>query len=187
MPDSQNPEHVRKLIQEFQLKGQNLIPTVTGEIVPTIQVADLSTSTSVQDRPAVQGTIGAASGAGNQNRLGLGNPAGSQISLLVDSVTVWQQLADVFHIQIGGYTGGPVGLWRDGLLAGDAVAGTFRVAATAVVLDAIQYPILALTALTVQLNWKVAAGTSIWVQQQNQNETLHAVWMWRERDLLPGE
>ncbi|GAG98288.1 unnamed protein product, partial [marine sediment metagenome] len=42
MPDSQNPEHVQKLIREFQLKGQNLIPTVTGEIVPTIVIGDLT-------------------------------------------------------------------------------------------------------------------------------------------------
>ena len=188
MPDSQNPEHVQKLIREFQLKGQNLIPTVTGEIVPTIQIADLSTETRADDRLAALGQIGAASGAGNQNVIVLANPAGSGVVGFIDRITVHQPNADFFAISIEPTTGtGASGFWRDTRELGAPKCQTFALTPVAAVLDPLQFVLLAATEFVLELGIILLPARWIEIRQLNQNETLHVNFFFRERDLLAGE
>lgn len=192
MPDSQNPEHVRKLISEFQLKGANLIPTVTGEIVPTVLVADLSVEKRATDRLAMGGVLGAASGAGKQNRLILENRAGSETLLILEKFNAITQAADTVEIVLSTGTSGAAGAaqWRDARLAGEPSGTTGRVAATAAVLGINQVIATDATAFDhkwIDLELIMPPGTQLFIQQQTQNVTLSVLFLWRERDLLPGD
>lgn len=189
MPDSQNPEHVKKLIDEFQLKGANLIPTITGEIVPTVMVADLTAEGGRSvDRLCAIGILGAAAGAGNQNTLHLANPAGSNVLAVVERIVVKQPNADIFHVAIvAGPASGAMGFYRDTRIVGTPSCQAFRNNAAAVVLDLFQFDLLAATDRDLELNFVLEPSNFIQITQQNQNETLSVNFFWRERDLLPGE
>ena len=189
MPDSQNPDHVRKIVAEFQLKGQNLIPTVTGEIVPTVLVADLTElEHAAEDKRAYGGIIGAAAGAGNQNQIGLSNVAGSGTLIMLDAIWVISQTADRFHMQmpVSTATGTP-GFFRDGRIVGRPIGQMFRATPAAVVLDPIQWATLALTTYKLEVGGTLVPGQVCRVQQLDQNETFHVNFFWRERPLKTSE
>jgi hypothetical protein len=193
MPDSQNPEHVQKLIREFQLKGANLVPTVTAEIVPTVLVADLTAvGPQSQDRLCFGGVLAAASGAGNQNRLAIQNPSGSDTLVVVEAVWFEGAAADwvvpiarAFTFVASGFKG-----FRDSRLTGSPVGETARGTQAAAVLGAppIQVQITG-TDTTRLIPWQhaLAPNTALEFTQQNQNTAINFGVLWRERPLIPGE
>lgn len=190
MPDSQNPEHVRKLIREFQLKGANLIPTLTGEIVPTVLVADLTAAgPQAQDRIAFGGQIGTAAGVGDVNRLSLSNPAGSGSLILVDRIWSWNNTnADEIEVTIASAAlTGAAGAFRDLRLTGEPVALLTRTAVTSGVLSPFKFTLLADTVLEIDMHIILTPNTRVDVIQLNDNNPLQADFLWRERSLLPGE
>ena len=96
MPDSQNPDHVRLLIQEFQLKGINLVPTVTGEIAPVVLIADLTK----QDPEGgwAQGGVSVSPAVGFIPQAAIENPANSGVILEVNQFAVSSATAaDLFR------------------------------------------------------------------------------------------
>ena len=188
MPDSQNPDHVRKIIAEFQLKGQNLIPTVTGEIVPTVLVADLTSEERPEDRWAIGGVASGAAGAGNQTLIALANPAGSGVVLLLERFWLHQPNADIVsaEVQIAVTVGTPQ-VWRDTRLPGETTGVVTSFALASAVLPAMQWALVAATTLDVIFPAVLMPGTSIRLRQLNANETLSGGFFWRERNLLPGD
>lgn len=190
MPDSQNPEHVRKLIDEFQLKGANLIPTVTAEIVPTVLVADLTAvGPQSQDRLCWGGVIGAASGAGNQRNVRLLNPAASQTLMVVEKLWCFNRTAaDFIELVIGaGGTGVAALGFRDTRILGTPVGQMVTNAAAAIVLSTVQYPISATAPTFLDIQIALTPGNFLRITQENQNQGITAGFLWRERDLLPTE
>lgn len=190
MPDSQNPEHVRKLIDEFQLKGANLIPTVTAEIVPTVLVADLTAvGPHSNDRLCWGGVLGAASGVGNQQNTRLLNPANSQTLLVVERVWCFNRTAaDHVEFIVGSGGSGTAALgFRDTRVAGLPVGQLISNAAAAKVLGIVQFPITVLAATFFDVQVVLTPNNFLRLTQENQNEGLTTGFLWRERDLLPVE
>ena len=193
MPDSQNPEHVRKLIREFQLKGANLIPTLTGEIVPTVLVADLTEDTSGIDRLAHGGRIGSLAGAANQSMVVLVNPPGSGILVTLEKWWAWSSAAGLDFVQFqvvlaSGITGNATA-WRDTQLLGEPVAQITRTTQVTAVLGVPQIPIddgAIFPPVVMKGRWVLAPADSFVVIQNVANLALHAMFMWRERDLVTG-
>jgi len=190
MPDSQNPEHVQKLIREFQLKGQNLIPTVTGEIVPTILIGDLTSEKRGEDRIAYGGLIGATSGAGNQQSHNLHNPVNSGALVILEHLFVYNQTADAttdaFQIVIS--TGGatPNMQHRDTRVTGQPVGAMVRTTGVAITLGVPWFYVPA-DGLHLDLEVILSPGKLLRCIQGATNEVFTTSWLWRERDLLTGE
>lgn len=192
MPDSQNPDHVRKIISEFQLKGQNLVPTVTGEIVPTVLVADLTAESRASDRLAWAGLIGAASGAGKQNVFVLENPAGTAVLAILEGLYLEGLVAGVFAIRlINAVAGaGTDGQWRDGRLQGEPACKVVRSTPATIVLTAPQFTCGARNTdipSRIDLNIIIPPGWYVQALQEEANDTALATFFWRERDILPGD
>jgi hypothetical protein len=189
MPDSQNPDHVRKLIEEFQLKGANLIPTITGEIVPTVLVADLTAEARAADRLCSGGRIGAAAGAGDINSITLYNPGNSGVLCLLDEIWVAPETADVVGLVITkGIPGtGTFQAFRDTRIPGEPVCGSTAATPAGIVLGIPQYAVPATVTTRIPVRYAIGPGYYFGVLQVKQNETLVVNFMWRERDLQPGE
>lgn len=193
MPDSQNPEHVRKLIAEFQLKGANLIPTVTGEIVPTVVVADLTAQgPQAIDRLAMGGLLGTASGAGNQNRLALSNPVGSGTLIVMEAFWVETAAADFVAPLFRNFAFTPGGFvqWRDSRLLGDPVGTMGSGVQGALVLGAPHYQTQVTATdshVQIPLVYTLAPGNSVEFTQNGQNAAINFGCIWRERTLTPGD
>lgn len=187
MPDSQNPEHVQKLVQEFQLKGGNLIPSITAEIVPTVLVADLSREARAEDRRGVVAVVGAAAGAGNQNVFDLVNPAGSGVLVHVESFWVKGAAIDNVGIDIiagGSATGNAV--WRDLRIAGRPACKILRSALAAAALPAVSWNV-ADVSLPLEINYSLTPGNRLRFRQDAQNTAMDLSIFFRERDLRTGE
>jgi hypothetical protein len=193
MPDSQNPEHVRKLIKEFQLKGANLIPTVTGEIVPTVLIADITAEgPQAEDRLAVGGLLAAASGAGNQNRLAIQNPAGSGTLIVLEAVWFEGAAADFVVPIVRAFTFTPGGFtfFRDTRLGGSPVGEVAAGTQVAAVLGAphIQVQITGTdTTSLIPYQHVLSPNNALEFTQQNQNTAINCGFLWRERTLPPGD
>lgn len=187
MPDSQNPEHVRKLIAEFQLKGANLIPTVTAEIVPTVVIADLSVDVRAEDRWGVGAVKGPASGAGNQNLFDITNAPNSGVIIYVDAFWVVGQAIDNVGIEIitPGATGGNTS-WRDSRQVGAPLAGVSVVAVAAAALPATSFNVAVLS-VPMPINYVLRPDTRLRFRQDAQNTAMDFAFFFRERDIRPGE
>jgi hypothetical protein len=187
MPDSQNPEHVRKLIAEFQLKGTNLIPTVTGEIVPTVLVADLTAAARAEDRPAWQGVIRPAAGAPNQNNATLSNPVGSGVVAVLEKIYVSTPAADEVELALDpGAIVLVASTWRDLRIAGAPSLGAFGNTRATQVLRADKFSTDVITP-PIEVDLVLPPNSSLRVTQGAANSTMHVLFFWRERDATPAD
>lgn len=192
MPDSQNPDHTRKIIQEFQLKGVNLVPTVTGEIVPTVKVADLVTDL---DRYAV-GTAFEAAVAGQQGVVKLFNAGSSGVLLLLDYILVRQSGgSNPIDVDLVLTAGGNAGAeaWRDGRLSGSPQGQVLsRTTATPGVSSIINWVSnngigTFTTSLLFPLGFVIDEAANVRVINGASNIDFGVTFFWRERDKGPND
>lgn len=188
MPDSQNPEHARKLIQEFQLKGRNLVPTVTGEIVGTVQIADL----------VERGEVRRYAGTG-----ALQGQVAAQIAAIVVKNPSPSVVIEIVHAQAGsettqGISAGFIpslatalsagGIWQDGTLPGFPAGGlvTFNQGGNPFSNPMI-FRVLADTNWGFNPHVTLLEGQAWGFAGLTANTSLFASFIWFERDRLPGE
>jgi len=190
MPDSQNPEHTLALIREFQLKGINLVPTVTGEISPVVLIADLTAALPQVVRQA-QGGATRAAAVGFVGQIQVFNNAGSGI------------VAELYQLAVslgtaGAFNHGPfvstqptqiTGQWQDRRLVGTPSCEIMSAAdsATTQLVNPAIYLSLADTVNTIPLNVTLPPGTGWLAESTTQNDLFVASFHWIERDPLPGE
>lgn len=188
MPDSQNPEHTRKLIEEFQLKGSSLIPTVTGEIVPVVLVENLASGDSVR-RYAHVG-IQQAAVASQKPMCKLHNPAGSRVLAVLYQVlssatnaNLWQSgpATNVFATVANGQF---VDRRLTGLPACEAQSQT---AAANILVRPALHRQGGTAPLIIPLNVVLPPGSGFLLEGQTNNTEGLVSFYWYERDLLPNE
>jgi len=191
MPDSQNPDHTLKLIKEFQLKGGNLIPTVTGEIVPVVLVSDLTQSR--QDKRSASGGAATAATVAKVGQHQLFNPSGSGVILELRRFMVSLGAADLVYF-------GPstiqfattiTGQWIDRRPnSGQPVAqiSTSILSALPTLINpGIMFISTTATVLSLPVDAVLVPGSGFQVETANVNAAVYTNWQWYERPALPGE
>ena len=193
MPDIQDPTIPRKLARRFGIKGEEVAPFLSPEIVPIVVVADLSTpqeeDTDYQRSGWGAEVIGGT--VGNQSHVQLFNPAGSGAIIHVEAVLVTIDTAGV--IRLVQYDAALTTLsaqiaWRDRRISG-APSAEVRIQDNNGALGSIRglARLPAAEGALIPLDVTLSPSEGVLVVPSTQNVECMATYFFTERSLLQGE
>ncbi|MEE8606275.1 MAG: hypothetical protein V3S55_01620 [Nitrospiraceae bacterium] len=174
----------------FDLKGKHEL-LLDEVVVPVAVVADLTEADPLADVRQALGGDTRAGVAGQNTQVQLFNPAGSGVMFELYLISVGQQ-AVTATLNLGPTTaalGADRGAqWQDGRLPGNPVGRIqFANVVGILLIDAFKVRTLPSTNAQFNVNAFVPPGRGFMIEAVTAATPIEAGFLWRERDLLPGE